>query len=297
MKRILTSVLIFLFMIGVCLGAGSTSVSYTTIKTFQNQVSGVTTLITATADATTALFVPLLLSSSSNDGIYKQVLGKWLTSARTTPAAYPAPTANYDVYIIDGATATSEHVLTSPTLAIGTDTSAVSTIAFNYIIDGAQYYKAAVAAGTEPGNDVVPINTYGAVALDIGANGTIDIIEAAANATGYASAALAIAGVAAAASDHVRLGYVTAIKTDGAFTFGTTALSAANSTVTYVSTVPAYDVMGGRMVNRSATAAEEVYASTTDGDNAFVFIKKSIMVVIVNNSVNSAVVTLEMTFN
>lgn len=125
------------------------------------------------------------------------------------------------------------NIITAPGLAIGSTKANVATAAFSYRIAGVTYAKAAVTAGTAPGNDVVPQSTYGAVALDIGADGTIDAIEAAANATGYASAALAIAGIPAAAAGHTRMGTVTATKSDGAFTFGTTDLDAANSTVVY----------------------------------------------------------------
>lgn len=128
-----------------------------------------------------------------------------------------------------------DYLLTSAGLTIGSSLPNVASIAFDYLINGTLYSKAAVAAGTAPGNDVVPQNKYGAVALDIGADGTIDAIEAAANATGYNTAALAIADIAAVAADHVRMGYITAIKTDGTFTFGTTNLNAANSTVSYTS--------------------------------------------------------------
>ena len=125
------------------------------------------------------------------------------------------------------------YLVTQPTLAIGSDTSAVSNLAFYYSIGGTVCYKAAVAAGTEPGNDVVPQGKFGAVAFDIGVNGTIDAVEAPDNATGYASALLAAAALPAPAADHARMGYVTATKSDGTFTFGTTALNAANSTVAY----------------------------------------------------------------
>ena len=124
-------------------------------------------------------------------------------------------------------------LMSLPGLVIGSTTTAVANVAFDYIVNGAKYTKAAVATGTAPGNDVIPTGTYGAVALDIGADGTIDVIEAAANATGYASAALAIAGLAAVTADHVRMGTVTVVKSDGAFTFGTTALSDANTTEVY----------------------------------------------------------------
>lgn len=140
--------------------------------------------------------------------------------------------------LYDTAVGMTDAVISDPGLAIGSDTTAVSTDAFEYIISGTVYAKAAVDAGTKPGNDVVPQNKYGAVALDIGTDGTIDVIEAADNATGYDTAALAIAAIPAVAASHVRLGTVTAIKTDGAFTFGTTALNAANSTVAYTSVTP-----------------------------------------------------------
>ena len=137
-----------------------------------------------------------------------------------------------------------DYLVSKPGLAIGTDTTAVSNVAFTYTINGIQYAKAAVAAGVEPGNDVVPQNLYGAVALDVDSAGTVTIAEAAANATGYASAALAIAGIPAVAADKVRMGTVTAIKTDGAFTFGTTALNAANSTVVYTDATPGMAGLG-----------------------------------------------------
>ena len=125
------------------------------------------------------------------------------------------------------------YLVVQPTLGIGSTATNVANVAFYYSIGGTVYYKAAVAAGTAPGNDVIPTGKFGAVAFDIGVNGTIDAIEAPGNATGYASALLAAAALPAPAADHARMGYVTATKSDGAFTFGTTALNAANSTVAY----------------------------------------------------------------
>jgi hypothetical protein len=119
-------------------------------------------------------------------------------------------------------------------LAIGTDTTAVLTAALEFDIAGTGYAKA--SAETEPGNDVIPQGKYGAVALDIGADGTIDAVEATDNATGYDSSALALAGLPAVAASHIRIGTVTATKSDGDFTFATTALNAANTTVAYADT-------------------------------------------------------------
>jgi len=103
-----------------------------------------------------------------------------------------------------------DYLITTPTLAIGSNKDDVANAAFTYVINGIQYQKAAVTTGTGPGDDVVPEN-----------------------ATGYASAALAIAGIAAKAATKVRMGTVTAIGSAAAFTFGTTLLDAANTTVAY----------------------------------------------------------------
>jgi len=262
---------------------------------------GTSVLITAEASATTAAFATILFSVDTNATIYQSILAKWITSARTTiSSAIAAPTANYDIYIVDGVDATSDFVLASPALAIGSTTTNVYTGAFNFVINGVSYAKTAVAAGTAPGNDVIVATKYGAVAFDLGINDTIDAIEATDQAAQqFTSAALAIAAVPACASDHVRLGYVTASKSDGTFTFGAggTALNAVNTTVAYTSTIPEFDIMGGRLTNRSATVTQDVFPANTADDNAYQFIRRSLMVIFVNNSVNSAVVTLELIFN
>ncbi len=127
-------------------------------------------------------------------------------------------------------------MLASAGLKIGSTPANVYTGLCMYTVSGVVYTKAEVAAGTAPGNDVIPQGKYGAVALDIGADGTIDAVEAPANADpGYNSAALAAAALPAVAASHVRMGYVTAMKSDEAFTFGTTSLAAANTTVAYTS--------------------------------------------------------------
>ena len=124
--------------------------------------------------------------------------------------------------------------ITDAGLAIGTTKPRVSSVAFTYIINGVTRYKAAIVAGTIPGDDVIPEDLYGVVAFDIGVNGTIDAIEASDNATGYSSVALAVIDLPVVAAGHIRIGYVSAMKDNGAFTFATTDLDADNTTVTYV---------------------------------------------------------------
>jgi len=268
----------------------------TATNTDTNFKTGSTVIVTAEASATTALFAPILFSNDLNAEIYNDILSRWLTSIKTAPVTGFAPTTLYDVRMYEKG-ATDDFVLETPGLAIGGTTTNVYSAAFNYVINGTQYYKAAVAAGTAPGDDVIVATKYGAVAFDIGANGTIDAIEATDQAAAqFTSAAAAVAALPACASDHVRLGYVTATKSDGAFTFGATALNAANTTVAYTSTIPAFDVLGGRATNRSAVAEEEVYPANSDGDNRFFFIKKPFMVVITGNSVVSAQTILDLVF-
>ena len=129
-------------------------------------------------------------------------------------------------------------VITDANLAIGSTTTAVSSSAFAYIINDKVYSKAAVAAGTAPGTTIIPATKYGAVALDVNAAGTITANGAYANAVGYTTAALAAAALPPVVDGQIRLGYVTATKSDGDFTFGTTALNAANTTVAYTDSAP-----------------------------------------------------------
>jgi hypothetical protein len=152
---------------------------------------------------------------------------------------------------------TGTAILSGAALAIGSTVQNVANGAFNYQIAGVNYSKAAVAAGTAPGNDVVPAGLYGAVAFDINSAGTITAVEAPANATGYASAVAAAAALPAVGASLVRMGYVTATKSDGAFTFGTTALNAANTTVAYTSTAAGGTAMvyDARSVTDGATAS------------------------------------------
>jgi hypothetical protein len=148
------------------------------------------------------------------------------------------------------------YLLSTPGLAGGSNADDVANIAFSFSIGGVVYNKAAITTGTGPGNDVVPEDLYGACAFDIGADGTVDAVEATDNATGYASAALAAAGLPAAAAGHARMGYVTATKSDGAFTFGTTNLNAANTTVAFTEGTSLFDAVSAALTQSALTLAK-----------------------------------------
>lgn len=102
----------------------------------------------------------------------------------------------------------------APALAIGSTPENVANADLDFHLAGTEYHKDAVAAGTALSGDNVPQSKYGGWALDIGIDLTIDITPAADNATGYADAAAAIAGIPAVAGSHIRMGTVTAIKVD-----------------------------------------------------------------------------------
>ena len=298
MKKLFLAVLAFFILTGTCFGTNGTT---TAVSNLVRGIDGKDSYyidITATADVTSALFLPILFNNTTNAGAYKSILGKTLKAVRTINTVLTAPTASYDIYILDTASPASEHVIGSPTLATGSTADRVATAAINYIINGVQYYKAAEAAGTEPGDDAIITAKYGAVAFDIPASGTIVATEATGQAAAqFTTAALAIAAIPACAADHVRLGYVTVVKSDGTFTFGTTALSDANTTEVYYSTVPVFDLAGAKLVDRSVTAAAQTYFTDPDGAVEYPFISGPIMVVIANNSVVSAVVNLRLIFD
>ncbi len=127
-------------------------------------------------------------------------------------------------------------------LAIGSTKSNVANNAFNYVYAGIGYTKAAIAAGTALSGAELPTAKSGAWALDIGIDNTIDVVPATDNATGYASAALAAAGLPAVAANHVRMGYVTVVNATGAnFVPGTMNLDTPNTTVAYTNSTSLFN--------------------------------------------------------
>ena len=153
----------------------------------------------------------------------------------------------------------SDGVLSASGLAIGSTPQNVATEEVIFSVGGKLYTKAAVAAGTALSGDNVPQSKYGAWALDIGADLTIDISPASDNSTGYDSAELAAAGLPAVAASHVRLGYATAMKSDGVFDPGTTALDDAAVTEAYVDSTTLFNSIG-------SAVSSEISAALTAGD-------------------------------
>ncbi len=136
------------------------------------------------------------------------------------------------------------YIVTMPGLAIGSTAPNASNIEFTYGIGGKVYRRAALAAGTALSGDNIPQALFGAWRLEIVADGTISIVAAAANATGYASAVLAAAGLPAIAASKVAMGVVTASLSSGVFNPGTTDLDAANTTVAYTDAATMFETLG-----------------------------------------------------
>lgn len=154
---------------------------------------------------------------------------------------------------VDGATA----------LGIGSDAPKVAHGAFDYHINGQQYSVVADTTGTALSGATVPDAKYGAWALEIAASGTISIVEAAANATGYASSAAALAGIPAQTADKARMGTVVILNSGATFVPGTTDLSAVTVTDTYADATPLLTTIGAA-VSSSTVAVGALTTTNTD---------------------------------
>lgn len=147
---------------------------------------------------------------------------------------------------VDGATA----------LAIGSTAANVANGEFTYRINGQIYRKDADAVGVALSGANVPDAKAGGWALDIDIGGTITIIPATDNATGYTTELLAKAGIPAiAVADTVRLGTVTVLNSGAIFDPGTTDLNAVTvSNATFTNAVPALTTLGAAIsANSPAT--------------------------------------------
>jgi hypothetical protein len=136
------------------------------------------------------------------------------------------------------------YLLSLPELAAGSTPANVANVAFDFQIAGVKYSKAAIAAGTALAGDDIPQAAYGAWQLEIGDDGTVDIVAAAANAVGYASADLAIAGLPVVSEGHALMGFVTAINSDAVFSPGVTSLAAATVTATFTDGPTVFQAIG-----------------------------------------------------
>lgn len=128
--------------------------------------------------------------------------------------------------VTPGAMAAGTGALTSPVLALGSTDTQVANSAFQYIVNGLDATKAAVAAGTALAAGTIPANTWGIYLFSINSSGTIAVAAGANNfSSGYASEAAAIAALPATPANQASMGYVTVLtKVGSAFIGGTDSL-------------------------------------------------------------------------
>lgn len=119
---------------------------------------------------------------------------------------------------------------TSP-MKIGSTDTQVGTAATVFTILGVPVVKAVSDAGTAFGGlGTIPASTWGIIALDVVAAGTVTFASGAANyTTGYASEAAAIAALPARITAKARMGYVTILASASGFVVGTDALAGGSS--------------------------------------------------------------------
>lgn len=130
----------------------------------------------------------------------------------------------------------STGIKTGGALAIGSTKDKVANGAFEFDAAGQGYAETADAVGTELNAITTLQNKYGAQALDIGADGTIDPISCTNIATGFNTPGEAVSNLPAAAASHARIGYVTAMRTNVAgFVWGTTEFDDAETTDAFTS--------------------------------------------------------------
>lgn len=115
---------------------------------------------------------------------------------------------------------------TSP-MKIGSTDTRVGTAAVTMSILGVPVVKAVDDVGTAFGSlGTIPAATWGIIALDVVAAGTVTFASGAANYTdGYATEALAIAALPKRITAKARMGYVTILAPAGGFVVGTNSLA------------------------------------------------------------------------
>lgn len=155
---------------------------------------------------------------------------------------------------VDGATA----------LGIGSDAPKVAYGAFDYHINGQEYSKGESTVGVALSGATVPDAKAGAWALEVDASGTVSIVEAPDNGTGYASAVAALAALPAQTADKARMGTVTIVNNGATFVPGTTDLSAVTVTDAYADATPLLTTIGSA-ISSSSPATITASAPTAVG--------------------------------
>lgn len=146
---------------------------------------------------------------------------------------------------------TGTGLLTAVDLEMGSTDRQIASDEFNFQINGRDYNRAAVAAGTAIGAQTVPSDQWAIYRLSIDAAGTIAIAAGAANATtGYDTEAEAIEALPATPANQADMGYVTV------------------KTATGVAWVAATDALEGGASGNPASVTNYYPAPVVIGDDA-----------------------------
>lgn len=157
-----------------------------------------------------------------------------------------------------------EQFITEPTLIIGSDPVKVKHSDFNYKIQQFAYPKSSSEVALT--GSTVPQNTYGAWSLKIDTDGTITVLAAGENGTGYDTPRMALEALPNADSDSAYMGYVTVIETAAAGFIPDTTSLATGGTVTATFTDGKFEQRG--MPTRALLYGTKLYVRPKSNDIA-----------------------------
>jgi len=157
----------------------------------------------------------------------------------------------------------NDKVMSAARPSIGSTLTQVASVAFDFALDGVNYTKAAVAAGSALTATTVPTTKWGLFGWEVVAAGTVTSLDAAGNATGYNTEALAIAAMPSQTSNKIFFMYITVCRTgSGGFVGATTQLDDANTVVHYYNVLPWNVIASGGI----SVYGEEGFTLGTDSD-------------------------------
>lgn len=146
-----------------------------------------------------------------------------------------AGAVDFDISVVNGNGVVGS---VDATLAIHSTADQFIVGAFQYVIAGVGYSKAAETALQFSQNFTIADDTFGISLVQINAAGTISTVEPSA-AMSYASASLALGALPAPTTGNVAIGYIRIAPTAGVFTANTTALTTIATFVDQAPVVPA----------------------------------------------------------
>lgn len=160
----------------------------------------------------------------------------------------------------------NDKVMSAARPSIGSTPTQVASVAFDFALNGVNYTKAAVAAGSALTATTVPTTKWGLFGWEVVGAGTVTSLDAADNATGYATEALALAAMPSQTADKVFFMYITVSRTgSGGFVGATTSLADADTTVNYYNVLP-WNVIASAGISEYDSGTAFGFTLGTDSD-------------------------------